>query len=218
MEPQIAPSLLAADFSNLKNEIKQINKSDAFWIHLDVMDGVFVPNISFGMPIIKSISKYATKPLDVHLMIVQPERYISKFKELGASTLTVHYESCAHLHRVINAIKVQNMKAGVALNPHTPVCMLEDIIRDLDLVCLMSVNPGFGGQTFIEHTYQKIKKLKKMIIDSGSQAVIEVDGGITDVNAKKNVQCGADILVAGSFVFGNGRITETINQLNKKIK
>lgn len=218
MEPQIAPSLLAADFSNLKNEIKQINKSDAFWIHLDVMDGVFVPNISFGMPIIKSISKYATKPLDVHLMIVQPERYISKFKELGASTLTVHYESCSHLHRVINAIKVQNMKAGVALNPHTPICMLEDIIRDVDLVCLMSVNPGFGGQTFIEHTYQKIKKLKKMIIDSGSQAVIEVDGGITDVNAKKNVQCGADILVAGSFVFGNGRITETINQLNKKIK
>ena len=218
MEPQIAPSLLAADFSNLKNEIEQINKSDAFWIHLDVMDGVFVPNISFGMPVIQSISKYAALPLDVHLMIVQPERYISEFKELGAKTLTVHYEACMHLNRVVHAIKEQNMKAGVALNPHTPVFVLEDLIKDIDLVCLMSVNPGFGGQKFIEQTYQKIKKLKKMIVDSGSQALIEIDGGITDVNAKKNVQCGADILVAGSFVFGNGKIVKTINKLKSEIK
>ena len=213
MEPQIAPSLLAADFLNLKRDIEQVNKSAAFWFHLDIMDGVFVPSISFGMPILKYISECATKPLDVHLMIVQPERYISVFKKLGADLLTVHYEACTHLHRVVHSIREQGVKVGVALNPHTPVWVLEDIIKEIDLVCLMSVNPGFGGQVFIERTYEKVKKLKTMILENTSSALIEIDGGVTDTHAKKLVACGADILVAGSFVFRNNNIIKTINEL-----
>jgi ribulose-phosphate 3-epimerase len=197
----IAPSLLAADFTKLHEACDLVNRSLAGWYHLDVMDGVFVPNISFGMPVISHIKKLATKPLDVHLMIVQPERYVDTFAACGADILTVHYEASTHLHRTLQAIKAAGMKAGVALNPHTPVAVLEDIIQDVDVVCLMSVNPGFGGQKFIEHTFDKVRKVKRMIAEVGSDTLIEIDGGVTTANAAALTEAGADVLVAGSFVF-----------------
>lgn len=209
----IAPSVLASDFANLQSEIEMLNQSEAEWIHIDVMDGVFVPNISFGMPVIQAIKKHAKKTMDVHLMIVDPDRYISTFKSVGADILTVHYEACTHLHRTIQAIKNEGMKAGVALNPHTPISVLEDVIKDIDLVCLMSVNPGFGGQSFIENTYKKVIQLKHLIEQSGSEAKIEIDGGVTDQNAHKLVTAGADVLVAGSFVFKAKSPIDTIKNL-----
>lgn len=210
MSHLIAPSILAADFANLQHDIEMVNNSQADWFHIDVMDGMFVPNISFGIPVIKAIKKHAKKPLDVHLMIVDPDRYIKDFKNVGADILTVHYETCNHLHRTIQAIKAENMQAGVVLNPHTPVAVLEDIIRDLDLVLLMSVNPGFGGQSFIENTYKKVIQLKDLIEKSGSKALIEIDGGVNDKNAPKLIAAGADVLVAGSFVFKSDNPTKTI--------
>jgi len=201
MSTLIAPSILAADFANLQKDCEIVNKSEADWFHLDVMDGVFVPNISFGMPVIKAIAKHAEKTLDTHLMIVDPDRYIKTFAELGVNILTVHYEACTHLHRTLQAIKAEGMQAGVAINPHTNVSLLEDTIMDIDLVCVMSVNPGFGGQSFIENTYNKVRNLKKMINDKGAQTKIEIDGGVTDKNAAQLVEAGADALVAGSYVF-----------------
>ncbi|AWG20190.1 ribulose-phosphate 3-epimerase [Flavobacterium faecale] len=198
----IAPSVLAADFANLERDIKMINSSAADWFHIDIMDGVFVPNISFGMPVLEAIKRHATKTIDVHLMIVDPDRYISTFKKLGADVLTVHYEACTHLHRTLQAIKAEGMQAGVALNPHTSVDLLEDVINDIDLVCIMSVNPGFGGQSFIENTYAKVAKLKALIEKKGASTIIEIDGGVTNKNAKQLVEAGADVLVAGSYVFG----------------
>lgn len=198
----IAPSVLAADFTRLRDEIELVNRSEADWFHLDVMDGRFVPNITFGMFIIEAISKMATKPLDVHLMIEQPERYIEQFRAVGAEVITVHYEACPHLHRTIQQIKATGAKAGVALNPHTPVHLLEDLIEDLDLVCLMSVNPGFGGQKFIYQTIPKIKKLREMIEITNASTLIEIDGGVGLQNAESLLQAGADVLVAGSSVFG----------------
>ena len=215
MSHLIAPSLLSADFSNLLKDIDMVNSSQADWFHIDVMDGVFVPNISFGFPVIKHIKKYAKKPLDVHLMIIEPDRYIQAFKDVGADILTVHYEACNHLHRSIYAIRDAGMKAGVVLNPHTSVNLLEDIIEDVDLVLLMSVNPGFGGQKFIEGIYNKISVLKSMITEQGSSALIEVDGGITLDNAPKLIEAGADVLVAGNTVFASGNPIETITQLKK---
>ncbi|MDG1653315.1 MAG: ribulose-phosphate 3-epimerase [Flavobacteriaceae bacterium] len=209
----IAPSVLASDFGNLERDCKMINNSKADWFHIDIMDGVFVPNISFGMPVLEAIQTHAKKPLDVHLMIVDPDRYIEKFHQLGAEVLTVHYEACDHLHRSIQQIKSLGMKAGVALNPHTPVSHLKDIILDIDLVCLMSVNPGFGGQSFIENTYSKTKELKGLIENSKSTCLIEIDGGVTDQNAAKLISCGADILVAGSHVFKSENPTEKISTL-----
>jgi ribulose-phosphate 3-epimerase len=213
----IAPSMLACDFGNLNNEITMVNNSKADWFHIDVMDGVFVPNISFGTPIMNILKKNAKKPLDVHLMIVNPDNYIEKFAELGSSMLTVHFEACTHLHRTIQRIKSLNMKAGVAINPHTPVSSLEAIIKEIDLVCIMSVNPGFGGQSFIETTYQKIENLKLLISKHNSNALIEIDGGVTSNNAKKLVEKGADVLVAGSFVFKSDNPTNTISKLSTLI-
>ena len=211
----IAPSVLAADFSNLQRDIEMINESEADWFHIDIMDGVFVPNISFGMPVLRDIKKHAKKTIDVHLMIVNPDQYIETFSELGADILTVHLEACTHMHRTIQAIKATGMKAGIALNPHSSVNQLKDIIKDIDLVCLMSVNPGFGGQSFIENTFDKVKELKDLIQSTGSECQIEIDGGVTNKNAKKLVQAGANILVAGSYVFKNSNPTETISKLIK---
>ncbi len=213
----IAPSILAADFANLQRDIEMINNSEADWFHIDIMDGVFVPNISFGMPVLEAISKHAKKTLDVHLMIVDPDRYIKTFADLGSTILTVHYEACTHLHRTLQAIKAEGMKAGVALNPHTSINVLEDIIQDIDMVCLMSVNPGFGGQSFIENTYSKIKKLKTMIVEKNASTLIEIDGGVTNINAAKLVNTGADILVAGNYVFKNQDPTQTISDLKKLV-
>jgi ribulose-phosphate 3-epimerase len=211
--PLIAPSVLAADFGNLQRDIQMLNESQADWIHLDIMDGIFVPNISFGMPVCQAIQKYAQKPLDVHLMIERPERYVAEFKNLGASIISVHIEACEHLHRNIQQIKDLGCKAGVAVNPHTSVSLLENIIADIDLVCLMSVNPGFGGQKFIPHTYQKVRQLKELIIKSNSKALIEIDGGVNNQNAPLLLDAGADVLVAGSFVFGASDPKQVIDEL-----
>lgn len=209
----LAPSLLAADFGNLQQAIEMVNASEADWFHIDIMDGVFVPNISYGMPVLSVIQKHATKPLDVHLMIVDPDRYISTFAKLGSDILTVHYEACTHLHRTLQAIKAEGMKAGVALNPHTPVSLLEDIIQEVDVLLLMSVNPGFGGQSFIENTYKKVRQAKMLIEQAGASTLIEIDGGVSLKNAKALVEAGADTLVAGSFVFNAANPTQTIADL-----
>ena len=209
----IAPSVLAADFANLQRDIEMINKSEADWFHIDIMDGVFVPNISYGMPVLEAIAKHAKKTIDVHLMIVDPDRYIKEFARLGSNNLTVHYEACNHLHRTLQAIKAEGMKAGVALNPHTSIDLLKDVIQDIDLVCLMSVNPGFGGQSFIENTYSKVKALKELVISKNASTLIEVDGGVTNKNAAQLVKAGADVLVAGSYVFKASDPVETIKDL-----
>src|SRR5690554_360974 len=211
----IAPSVLAADFGNLQKDVEMINQSQADWFHIDIMDGVFVPNISFGMPVLEAIKKHANKTLDVHLMIVQPERYIKTFAKLEANILTVHYEASTHLHRTLQEIKAEGMKAGVALNPHTNVAVLEDCIGDIDLVCIMSVNPGFGGQSFIENTYKKVQQLKEIITRNGASTLIEIDGGVTSKNAKQLVDAGADVLVAGSFVFNSENPIDTIANLKE---
>ena len=211
--PIISPSLLSANFNQLSKDIEMINTSEADWFHLDIMDGVFVPNISFGFPIISHVKVLAKKPLDVHLMIVEPDKYISEFKKVGADYLTVHYEACPHLHRTVQNIKNEGMKAGVSLNPHTSVELLENVIADIDLVLLMSVNPGFGGQKFIENTYHKIKKLKKMAEQRNPNLIIEIDGGVDNTNAKKLIDSGADALVAGSFIFKSSQPSLTIQHL-----
>ena len=211
----IAPSVLSADFANLQRDIEMINNSEADWFHIDIMDGVFVPNISFGMPVLEAITRHAKKTIDVHLMIVNPDQYIKTFAALGATNLTVHYEACTHLHRTLQAIKAEGMKAGIAVNPHTNVALLEDVIKDTDVVCMMSVNPGFGGQSFIENTYSKIKQLKEIIIKHDAPTLIEVDGGVNDKNAKLLVEAGADVLVAGNFVFKSDSPTQTIADLKK---
>ena len=215
MKHLIAPSILAADFANLQRDIEMINQSEADWFHLDVMDGTFVPNISFGMPVIAAINKHAKKTLDVHLMIVNPDKFIKTFKKVGANVLTVHYEACPHLHRTIQAIKAEGMQAGVSLNPHTPIAVLEDVIRDIDVVLIMSVNPGFGGQSFIENTYKKVIQLKDMIEKSDSKALIEIDGGVNLETGAKLLAAGADVLVAGSFVFKSDNPTQTIKKLKE---
>jgi ribulose-phosphate 3-epimerase len=209
----IAPSVLSADFANLQRDIEMINNSEADWFHIDIMDGVFVPNISFGMPVLEAIARHAKKTIDVHLMIVDPDKYIKAFANLGANNLIVHYEACTHLHRSLQAIRAEGMKAGVAINPHTNVSLLEDTINDIDLVCMMSVNPGFGGQSFIENTYKKIAQLREIIVRNGASTLIEIDGGVTDKNAVKLVEAGADVLVAGNFVFKSENPTNTIAHL-----
>ncbi len=215
MSHLIAPSVLSANFANLQADLEMINNSEADWFHVDVMDGVFVPNISFGFPVIKAIQKIAKKPLDVHLMIVNPDQYVQAFKDVGAEILTVHIEACTHLHRSIQNIKNSGMRAGVAINPHTSISLLEDTISDIDLICLMSVNPGFGGQKFIENTYEKIKKLKTLIQQKNSKALIEIDGGVDLNNYKKLLDCGANVLVAGNTVFSSKDPIETISQLKR---
>lgn len=213
MSHLIAPSILSADFGNLERDCKMLNESAADWFHVDIMDGVFVPNMSFGFPVLKAIQKHATKPLDVHLMIVDPDRYVKQFAECGANYISVHYEACTHLHRSIQNIKSFNVKAGVALNPHTSIRLLEDIIADIDLVCMMSVNPGFGGQKFIENTYNKVAYLKELILRKNSKALIEIDGGVDLNNYQKLIKTGADVLVAGNTVFSSANPQATILQL-----
>ena len=215
MSYRIAPSILSADFANLQRDVEMINRSHADWFHVDVMDGVFVPNISFGMPVVKAVHKHATKPLDVHLMIVDPDRYIKDFKACGAAVLTVHYEACTHLHRTLQAIRNEGMKAGVAINPHTPVSALTDILCDVDLVLLMSVNPGFGGQSFIENTFAKLSQLKAIREERGLKFLIEIDGGVNDSNAAKLIHAGADVLVAGNYVFAANNPEEVIAGMKK---
>jgi ribulose-phosphate 3-epimerase len=213
--PIIAPSILAADFANLEKEVRMINESDADWIHVDIMDGVFVPNISMGLPVVEAINRYAKKPLDVHLMIVQPERYVEAFLKAGAKIISVHVEACKHLHRNIQQIRDLGCQAGVAINPHTSITELENVIQDIDVVCLMSVNPGFGGQKFIENTYRKVADLKRMISESGSNALIEIDGGVNQTNARPLLEAGANVLVAGNFVFNSSNPKELIKGLKK---
>lgn len=213
MSVQIAPSILAADFANLQKEVEMLNTSQADWIHVDIMDGVFVPNISFGIPVTKAIHSHAKKPLDVHLMIVNPDQYLQAFADAGAAVLTVHLEACTHLHRSLQAIKNLGVKAGVAINPHTPVELLSEVIQDIDVVCVMSVNPGFGGQKFIANSLSKVSRLKNLILSKNSPTLIEVDGGVTSANAAELVAAGADILVAGSFVFSSADAHQTIADL-----
>lgn len=209
----IAPSILSSDFSNLQKEVELINNSAADWFHIDVMDGIFVPNLTFGMPVIKAIKKYATKPFDVHLMIVEPDKFIEEFAAAGADILTVHYEACPHLHRTIQQIKLAGMKAGVAINPHTSTHLLENIINDIDLVLIMSVNPGFGGQSFIENTYNKIKQVRQLIKTKNANTLIEIDGGVTSTNARRLIDAGANVLVAGNFIFKSENPKNTIKEL-----
>ena len=216
MRATIAPSILAADFANLQKEGEMLNASEADWIHVDIMDGVFVPNISMGVPVVKAIGKHARKPLDVHLMIVEPQRYVEAFRDAGAALISVHIEACPHLHRNIQQIRQLGVKAGVAINPHTPVRMLEDILKDIDLVCLMSVNPGFGGQQFIENTYMKVRELKRMIVEQKATARIEIDGGVNAANAGLLLDAGADVLVAGNFVFSAADPIAVIRDLKSK--
>ena len=211
--PIIAPSILAADFANLQRDIEMLNESQADWIHVDVMDGVFVPNISFGQPVVEAVYKHAKKPLDVHLMIQDPDRYLGAFRDAGAANISVHYEACNHLHRTLQAIKALDCKAGVAVNPHTNVQLLEDTIKDIDLVIIMSVNPGFGGQSFIENTYKKVRQLKEIIVENEASTLIEIDGGVNAHNAPALLEAGADVLVAGSFVFKSVDSVGTIAEL-----
>jgi len=213
MSPLIAPSILAADFANLQKEVEMLNSSVADYIHVDIMDGVFVPNISFGVPVMEAIHRYAKKPLDVHLMIVNPDNYLEAFRNAGAEVISVHYEACTHLHRTLQAITALGAKAGVAINPHTPVELLSEVIQDIDMVCMMSVNPGFGGQKFIENTYSKVSRLKDLILAKGAKTKIEIDGGVNLQNAPKLLAAGADVFVAGSFVFNSSDPVETISEL-----
>jgi ribulose-phosphate 3-epimerase len=215
--PIIAPSILAADFANLEREVKMLNESEADWIHVDIMDGVFVPNISFGIPVTEAINRHAKKPLDVHLMIVQPERYVEAFRKAGAEVISVHVEACPHLHRNLQQIKSLGAKAGVAINPHTSITELENVIADIDVVCMMSVNPGFGGQKFIENTYRKVAALKEMINRAGAKTLIEIDGGVNQQNAKPLLEAGASILVAGNFVFSAQDPKGVIKSLKFKV-
>lgn len=215
MSHLISPSLLSADFLNLQREIEMINESEADWLHLDIMDGIFVPNISFGFPILNSLKKVCKKPMDVHLMIMNPEKFIPQIAATGAYMMNIHYEACTHLHRTVAAIKDAGMKVGITLNPHSPICLLEDILQDVDMVLLMSVNPGYGGQKFIEHTLQKTHSLREMIDRKGLNTLIEVDGGVNDTNAKQLVEAGADVLVAGNFVFKAPNPSEVIRNLKR---